>query len=373
MLLFLLIVPILVAVAFFVFTKTVCWKEFLCTLTAVVVVNVVGYLLSFSGATSDVELLNGRVKSKAQEIVSCSHSYECMCHNTEVCSGTGSSRTCHTQRHCSTCYEHNHDYDWEVRTSVGTIDIARVPGDSQGTREPPRFTLVELGEPATVNHSFTNYIKAAPGSVLLTTNAVTGFERLLPPYPSAFDYYRAHHLVVVGMSAHNFAAVNKRLNQLNATLGPAKQVNTIFVVAKTGDPAYFHALEEHWLGGKKNDVVVVVGVPDGQDKIAWAKVMSWSEVELLKVMVRDEVMKAGSLTNLPAALDVIEPLISKHYNRKAMADFAYLRYQYSPSTGIMALLFFVGLAISIAMSLYFMNEDPFDSGIGSRPGSRRRR
>lgn len=360
----LLLIPFVVAVLFFVISKTVCWREFLLVLGVVLLFNVAGMGLSFCGAAHDTEILNGSVTGKEKNRVSCSHSYQCRCRMVTSCTGSGKNRHCSTSQKCDTCYEHAYDIDWDVRTTVGSVTINRV--DRQGLQEPERWTKVRIGEPASREHFYINYIKAAPGSVL-RMNAQTGFETLLPKYPEVYDYYRANHIVTVGgASVPNQVAMQERLGSINGKLGPSKEVDIIFVVAKVKDPAYHYALQQHWLGGKKNDLIVILGVPN-DNTVEWATVMSWSDAELLKVQLRDAILEIGTLDRFLEMLDVTEQMVGKQFHRKPMEDFAYLRYQYSPSPGIMMLLLFLGVAISVGLSIYFVHNDPFDSGFSRHP------
>jgi hypothetical protein len=234
-------------------------------------------------------------------------------------------------------------------------------------QEPPRWSSVQIGEPASFESGYTNYIKAAPSSVLRMTGQAKDFAGLLPEYPQAFDYYRVNHIVSAGVAIPDVEKLQVTLGKINGILGPTKQVNIILVAAKTADKRYLHALEEHWLGGKKNDLIIVLGVPDGFNKIEWAGVMTWSDVELLKIHLRDEILRSGSLTNLPDVFDGMTGLVGKEWRRKPMEDFAYLRYQYSPSPGIMLALLLIGLISSLGLSWYFVNNDPFASGLAPRP------
>jgi len=362
MLPFLLAAPVLAALGFFIISKQVCWKEFLVMLGAVLLINVLGVVFSFMGATYDTELMNGSVTGKKQVEVSCSHSYDCNCRQECTTSRDSQGNTTEDcQEVCDTCYEHDHDYDWDVFTDIGTITIDRV--DRQGVDEPPRWTAVIIGEPASKPHTFTNYIKAAPGSVLTTKGNTATFAGLLPAYPKVYDYYRVRRVVPVGVSLPNIDAMNLGLCKIAGVIGPAKQANPIVVVVKTGDQAYTYALTEHWLGGKKNDIILVVGTDDGRS-IAWASVISWSDVELLKVVMRDEVVALGTLDKLhPWIESRFTGLVGQHFKRKPMADFEYLRYQYSPSPGVMFFLLFLGLAACIGLGVYFMANDPFETGI----------
>jgi hypothetical protein len=355
MLVLLLLVPAVVGVVFFIASKTICWKEMGVTLAAVVAINLIGLGLSFAGATHDTELLNGRVTNKKQVTTSCSHSYSCRCRPVTSCSGSGKTRHCSTSTKCDTCYEHLFDYDWKVYSTVGNFTISRV--DRQGTSEPPRFTKVVIGEPATDTNSYVNYIKAAPGSVLRITGQVKNFPNLLPRYPGTFDYYRSNQLVTVGVPT--MPAVEEAVTNLNADLGGKKQVNFLMVVVNTTNPDYLYALSEHWLGGKKNDVILVVGVA-GKD-IKWSGVLTWSNVELLKVELRDAAMAAKTTDNLVSVVEKARTIINDKFRRKPMEDFKYLSYQYSPSNTVMVVLLVLGLLVSVGLSMYFLHNDPFEN------------
>lgn len=359
-LLLILPLPLLATVAFFIFSNRVCWREFGVTLAAVVVIGLVSMLSAYYGATRDQEILNGTVVGKEKNRVSCSHSYQCNCRMVETCSGSGASRSCHQTQRCSTCYEHSNDWDWDVETTVGDLTIDRI--DRQGVKEPPRWTAVRAGEPASREHTFINYIKAAPDSVLRMTGQEKDFQGLLPSYPGVYDYYRAQHLIPVGVQVPDLEKHERTLNVINGALGSMKQVNILFVIVKTGDRRYLHALEEHWLGGKKNDLVVILGVPDGQDKITWAGVMTWSNVETLKVLLRDDIEKLGTINRMDEILEHTRGLVAKHFSRKPMKDFAYLQYQYTPSTGTMMFFTLFALFASVGLGIYFIKNDPFESG-----------
>jgi len=366
MLLFLLAVPLLTSTLFYVFTKTICWKEFLVVTIGVVTINLVGFSLSYAESVHDVELLNGHVTGKHRAEVSCTHSYQCNCVDITSCSNDMDGReTCSTTQICQTCYDHANDYDWNISTNIETITIARV--DPQGVVEPTRWTIVKLGEPVAIQHSYTNYIKAAPGSVLLTTNQTELFKTKLPSYPEVYDYYRVNRLLTNGLTIQNHNVLNNALCDVAGLLGSRRQVNLIFVLVAEADQNYAAALKEHWLGGKKNDLVIIIGAPDG-DNIKWVYVMSWSPVELLKVKLRDQIIKLGSLNKMDEVIKQTYNTVNKEFVRKPMADFEYLKYQFSPAPWILSLLMALGLLFSVIVSIVFIYHDPFSSGFRRRRG-----
>jgi hypothetical protein len=71
---------------------------------------------------------------------------------------------------------------------------------------------------------------------------------------------RLDRLVTVGMSLPDAQAWNHELARINADLGRPKQVNIVVALALNKPQDWYWALEESWVGGKKNDAVLVVSV-----------------------------------------------------------------------------------------------------------------
>lgn len=299
---------------------------------------------------ADREVLNGEVLSKASERVSCEHSYKCNCSETCTTNSDGS-RSCYET--CSTCHEHAYDVDWNLQTSVGEIEIDRV--DRRGTTEPPRFNRAQVGDPVAQTSIFVNYIKAAPDSLFNAASEKMAHERFadrLPEYPlNVYDYHYLNRVIPVGVGVPNLSDWNLSLAMKLRKLGPSKQLNLVVVMTKESDPTFARALRAHWLGGKKNDVVIVLGVPE-YPKIAWADVISWTDKELFKVELRD------ALQRLPAAepaatLDLIETHVKRGFVRRPMADFEYLTWEIEPPTWAIALIALLALGASIWSTSYF--------------------
>lgn len=142
----------------FFFAKTIATGEMFATIGLVLVLGFSSWAIGNHLDKLDTEIISGQVEGKKQVKVSCSHSYKCHCYTT--CSG-GKTRTC--TQHCSTCYDHPYDFDWDVYTTIGEFEINRV--DRQGTTEPPRWTQIKVADPVAREHSYVNYIKVAPDSL----------------------------------------------------------------------------------------------------------------------------------------------------------------------------------------------------------------
>jgi hypothetical protein len=351
--LLLMLIPMGIAlVTLFTFRKRIHMGEFALQLAVPAVFVGFGLLLSYYQSTSDVEMLNGRVASKAKVRVSCSHSYRCNCRT--IRSGKSTTTV------CSTCYEHSHDFDWRVISNYGdTTNISRI--NRQGTQEPPRWSQVFVGEPYSNMNSYTNYILANPDSVLLGGKGdIERFKSLLPPdYPSTYDYYRSNHFVPLGFGGNEIpdrTSWEWLLREVNADLGPSKQVNVLLLVAKTRHSEYITALKDHWIGGKKNDVLVVVGSADGH-KIDFADVLSWTPNQLFKVKLRDRLLDIGTLDRRDDVVSAIKTTVNEDFVRMNMKDFEYLVRSFQPSNGAMIFLFLLASATSIGLAVWAVKND----------------
>ena len=316
-------------------------KEALISLGVCIVVSLAGLSLEFYGNTRDTEIWSGSIVNKTRDEVSCSHSYPCNCH--EVCN-TDSEGHESCSEECDTCYEHSFDVDWNLRLSTGTtIAISRL--DSQGLLEPPRWDAAYVGEPTAEAHSFTNYLLSAPDNVMLRQSAPKNMSGLVPPYPSAVhDYYRCNRFLLGGgVPVQGGKDWEWLLNRLNSDLGSAKQVNVIIVLAYTADPTYQYALEKAWVGGKKNDLIVLIGTTK-YPKIDWVRIVSWSTAEDLKVTLRDRISAIGSLEQRDAIMAAIREEVAVKFRRRHMKDLKYLAAGHEPSGTVLLIILFLECA-----------------------------
>lgn len=348
----LLIIPALVALSFFLFSKhQVTWKEFLIHLGCQCVVAGISIAVIYWQDTSDTEVWNGRVEYKKQQRVSCSHSYPCNCRQVRSCSGSGKNRSCSSHTVCDTCYEHSHDYDWVLgTTNKERIRIRRV--DRQGVKEPSRFTKATVGDPTAVTHSYTNYLKGASDTLFKRQGLIEKYKGKLPKYPmKVHDYHYVNR--IVGFVPDKWGW-NAALQELNADLGKKKQSNVIIVTTKEEQP-FALALEQHWLGGKKNDIVVVLGL-ENKTKIRWAHVLAWTDKSIVKIKLRDAMTEIGVMEK-DKVFPAIKEIVAAHYVRKPMKDFEYLKSSITPSVTQWIVSMLIGLFVSIGLGFFFWKNE----------------
>lgn len=352
---FLLGIPLLIAAGAFILDNRITWKEFLVQVALqLVIVGTFGVAV-YSGRLYDTEVWNGLVNKKWSETVHCRHGYPCNCR--EVCSGSGKNRSCYT--HCDTCYMHSFDKDWNVQSTTGrewTIDTI----DSQGLSEPPRWTQVQQGDPTSETHSFTNYLKASPDTLFNQQGVdLAKFLKVLPMYPlDIYDYYKLKRFIGYEAKITDWELWDSDLAKLNGRLGPSKQMNIIIVVVRNQPKEYFYALKQHWIGGKKNDTVVVLNL-DNSNILTWTDIMSFTSSQNFIVVLRDDLSKIG-LLDRQKVLSTIE-MDSQLFVRKPMEEYTYLRYLFRPSGGELLFGLILGIISAIGLSYWMDQQDLFEN------------
>lgn len=355
--LWLCLIPILLAVAArFLLPNTITWRESAIKAGAACAVLALGYGLAAMSMTRDTEILNGAVTSKERNKVSCDHSYRCNCYTSCTTSSNGS-QSC--TEHCSTCYEHSYDVDWDVLTTLGTINIDRV--DRQGLDEPERWTIVKVGDPVSRNNSYTNYLKAAPHSLFNTALAeaeTKSYAGLIPDYPEVYDYYHVTHALDVNAGVRNIKDWDHQLDLTLRDLGPGKQVNVLAVFVKGQSRSYKNVLERAWLGGKKNDVIVVFGV--NGETIEWVDAFTFGKTDgnhMLAVQLRDRLQALKSTADASAGVAIIRSAVITHFNRVTMEKYKYLAEDAGPSATVIMVIVFVMLLAFGSLLYYFHVTD----------------
>ena len=152
-------------------------------------------------------------------------------------------------------------------------------------------------------------------------------------------------------------AWNLELSEVNADIGPKVQANAVVVIGKQIPQDYFYALEQHWISGKKNDIIVVISV-DETGKIEWTEVMSWSKDRLFDVVLRDHINEVGTLDR-NAIMSHIRTDAFALFKRRPMSDFEYLKSAITPSPTQWVVFMLIGLFSSIGIA-YFMYHNDFE-------------
>lgn len=285
-----------------------------------------GYINS---QVTDTYTLNGKVTGKYREKVSCVHSYQ-------VCTTSGKVTT------CTTHYEHWEDYSWMVKTSLGEIEIERE--DRQGAREPQRYTKVILGEPASMSYNYNNYLLADSKSLFLQN--AQGSSNLRQP--SIYDYYRVDHVT---------GKVDIELENLLDVHLQGKRYNVKLVFLKDRPVEYFYVVMKTWLGGKINDVIVVVS-EDTNGNVLWVKANTYAkglnnQFTIKSIENKVVVGSPYTINNLKNQLQIID----EGYEIPSESEFEEKLSMVEIPTWLLVLMIIVNLIISIGIHIKMKQED----------------
>ena len=351
--LLLMIAPVFIALlTLLLFMKRILWWEIALQVGVIALVLGIALAVAYEAPIADVEVWNGQVTAKQRNVVSCRHSYQCNC----VCVAHDKNGSC-TSEVCQTCYEHDYDVDWDVYASTKE-SVSIDTSDRQGLNEPKRWDDAFIGEPWESQHSYTNYIKANPDSVLLGTKGdMKKWGKLVPKYPAGiYNIYYNDPVINMGVPGVDVATWNWLIRQTNRELGPKKQVHIIVILVPTNDRNYMYALKDAWIGGKKNDVDVVIGSVDGKT-IDFADIMSWSTNKALAVKLRDDIQAVSDLSRRDDIVNAISTEVNDNFVRMHMKSMAWIMRSYQPSSTVIFWLFILGVVLSLGISVFEVYQD----------------
>lgn len=188
-----------------------------------------------------------------------------------------------------------HHPRWWVTSSIGDISINQGEyanlrshfGDEKKTRgHRPNFhsgdrydyQLVNVNnfrQPVHSERHWSNRVKAAP--------SVFSFPQV-PEGISVFDYPQVNSVFqsnrLLGTASRNIDILE--FDRMAGWLGPAKKVNVIIIgFGEDSDQSIAQYQEAHWIGGKKNDLVLCYGGSNG-NKPGWSYVFGWTDEALVK-------------------------------------------------------------------------------------------
>ena len=336
----LLAIPFVVGgAAYLLSDATISWKEYAAMVAVSMLIAFGGYQLAKYGAMADVEHWNGHITAKNDGTVSCCH-----CH--QECSSYDEDGNCESwEEVCS----HNHDYYWLLDISTGdTIGEQCTPQSPA----PEWYEDAYVGEPAAVAHTYTNYLKADPHSLM--TPGLEEHLDAVPVLPEIYGMYHVKRVIQHGVATpHGW---QDELDKMNDRLGATYQVDILVLLTDRSDPQFAKAVEAKWLYGPKNALTIVLGAPDGKT-IEWSRVVSLSDVNELKINIRDEL--PGKTLADPAILPFIENEVKVHFTRTPMEEYAYLATAARPTKGTTIFLYIFNFIIVIGMAYYAHHNDVF--------------
>lgn len=416
------LIPIIVALgAFFFSQKKITVKEFLIQTVIQGIIAFSISVAIYNSNTSDVEVLHGQVTSKQSVHVSCSHSYRCNCYTT--CSGSGSNQTCtehcstcydhsydvdwmvysqigsldidrvdrqgldepprFTKTKIGEPFSQTRSFENFIKGSPDTLFKRQGLVEKYKDKIPKYFAdiydyyridrvinLVPLKQNGLATKSveeMKNLAKDVSKNNPQLNNSKTQLGKALKEFQdpnSQVNKLGGQVDQLLSSLANKKIPQNKELNkmvaELNKVIGPKHTGSLGLVIIPSSLPReYYYALEESWLGGKKNDIIPVIALNE-DGSISWVEVMGWVKDPLFKVKLRDDLLELNGIGNLEKLSEVILSNVSKYYVRKPIKDFEYLKSSIKPSTTQFILGLVLALIASIITSVIFYKTDVFE-------------
>lgn len=322
--------------------------------------------ISLMSTSYETNLVHGEVIDKWQSRVSCSHSYSCppcrqVCTTSTTGTGKSAKTTVSCRKVCSTCYDHDYDYDWRVDTSFGVYEIDRI--NRQGTKEPPRWTSIEKGDPVTSTYRTENWLKATdnlllPKKVELTEAQIAE----LPTAPYVFDYYNVNLVrdLLPPSIPVDTKDWNRKIRLWERKAGPERHVS-VWLVLTDKDPTFADRLLWHYRGGQKNEVIMIYGVAtDGS--VAWFRAHSFANGMNNNTMLQK--LRQAALGN-KLDYSVVETqlgTILSDFRRQPGKEFKDLIFEtLSVSWWLIGILLVIQLVLQIFIARFFHQEDMFST------------
>lgn len=391
------IIPVITAgILYFFYEHKVTTKEFFIPFVASILFIVISYGVSVHISTTDTEYLTyyitqTRYYEDWNERVSCRHPKYCTRTRSYSCGDSKSRRTCTGTERYQCGYQHSYDVDyhpeeWSVidnaknEKSVSQswfqshstlwnnkkfVDLHR----NYHTNDGDMYTSDWDGREETMetrsdSHSYTNKVAATNNT--FTFEVVTEQERKnegLFEYPNFVRQPGTSIYDLTYLLGYNDPNAEKALKLLNAKVGLSKQATIFIHVFKNKSVRSSILQEAYWKGGNKNEINITLGI-DESNAIQWVRVFSWTEVEKVKVELKDLFESSKTVSTLPETIKKAEPIITESYKRKSFSDFDYINVQ--PSTMCILVTFLLTTLINAGVGYFVVKQDVFNEE-GKKP------
>jgi hypothetical protein len=330
------------------------------------------------------------------------YSYESTC-TREICSGSGKNRSCTTEfytciqdvgRHCYLVYPTRNEGGSGDKIIYETYPISYSKYkalDSRWKHNNHSYKHVhddyynrpnhggqhkvywdkkwETSEPMVEEHSYENKVQASDSVFNFPEVSKDDITRYgLYIYP---DLSSAYESVTIMDMYKNWTA-DKYFRYINSELGPKKKLRIWVLIFKNQPQAAGQMQEALWKGGNKNEFIFCIGT-DSDYNITWSQIISWTEVQELKIEARNFVstqMKVISEESLMKLGSWSIENLDNGFVKKNWDDFNYLTVQ--PSTTAVIISYIITLVVCLGFAIFIVkNSLTEDNPLKFR--SRRRR
>lgn len=268
--------------------------------------------------SEDLLIRNGEVTGKKRE------------HGTET-----RFESCNCNKNgCSTCSYTVYTVDWLAITNIGKIRVDYSESRSSlvyASSDPAIYKNIVVGEPAAMSKSYVNYVKAMPTSLFNNQSFKHHkYDKMIPEYPDKIhEKYKINRVVKIGDVKVNTSDWDSKLSVALKDWGFKRKSNVVIVL--TNEAVDFAtALNNKWLNGRQNDVVIVLGLENNSSKLSWVKTLGWVSSERFKLEIADEILKIKENLTIDEILKVLDNKMPSFVERNIEEEFDYLKDMIQP-------------------------------------------
>lgn len=213
LMIFLAIPVLIIWLSRYLFPHKISYKEMGIQFAVVSIFVLVTYSLGISSLSSDTEILNGAIVSKDRVHDTYEESYSCP--------------PCSTDKDgfetCSTCYETHYTVEWLANSTVGGFTFQKLDRTSRSvynSPNPSNYLKCKLGEPASREHSYDNWVKAVPDNLFNTVTIDPQYSNKLPMYPRVYGHYKINRVINIDskINSTEVALLNSSISSYLKTL-----------------------------------------------------------------------------------------------------------------------------------------------------------
>ena len=168
---FLLLFPIVwPIIAKHIWHKTITYKEMGINILLISIIVSIIFSLGMISTIEDTEIWNGQITSKQRDHGHYTTSY--CCAYTTVSCGKG----CTTTQCSQTCYTDHYTVSWIAKSTIGNFRLKYLDKTSRSvytTEDPQIYKNCKIGDPASKENTYTNYVQAVPDSLFNTLTKKT--------------------------------------------------------------------------------------------------------------------------------------------------------------------------------------------------------
>jgi len=368
----LLLIPVAASIGLLIFyRKKLAWWEYLSLFGASAIIILISKLIITTSMTSDTEYWSEPAYKVVYEgawdewiVDECS--YDCFCNTDDDGNET-----------CSTCWEDcsyrkSHSAYWSIISksgksySISESEYKRLVskwGNEQrvgshsglkmhydnGIYESVCPDKDDMTECIVSSHSYTNKVQSSTVEYNFEEIGEGDVRKFnLYEYPNIYETYKQKHILGGGDETYDEAVQN--MNNLNAKLGPKKQLKAFILIFKNQSEQAGIKQEDYWKGGNKNEFVLTIGVDDNNN-VQWAHPFTWSENASIKSNIRSYVVRQGKL-NLADISSYMNKELGNNFERKQFAEFDYITVQ--PSSRSITISMIILIIVTIGLSVLFV-------------------